>query len=166
MQKDHKNKKPELKSLHDENDSSWWSNCGIPDTWEEPEPVAPFEEEAAIFEMPLGARISTGTADPLQHIDINRIERIKESYTLLCQFSPIELKILLNLKRNTSPKAWSLREDLVVLTFPAGNRELADKLHDRNKEAVKKRLQLLRSKGLSKRISDMPDSDVPATPAG
>ncbi len=45
----------------------------------------------------------------------------------------------MNLKRNTSPKAWTLREDLVVLTLAMSNREIADFLKDRNKEAVKKR---------------------------
>lgn len=88
----------------------------------------------------------------------SRLDQIKESHSLLRQFSPKELKILLNLKRNTSPKAWTLREDLVVLTLPMSNREIADLLHDRNKEAVKKRLQLLRSKGLTKRR----DSDAPS----
>ena len=80
-----------------------------------------------------------------------RLDRIKESHVLLQQFSPKELKTLMNLKRNTSPKAWTLREDLVVLSLPLSNREIADILNDRNKEAVKKRLQLLRSKGLTKR---------------
>jgi len=80
-----------------------------------------------------------------------RLDQIKESHALLRQFTPRELKILTTLKRNTSTKAWSLREDLVVLTLPMSNRELAHLLNDRNKEAVKKRLQLLRSKGLSKR---------------
>ena len=80
-----------------------------------------------------------------------RLERIKESHVLLQQFTPKELKILMNLKRNTSPKAWTLREDLVVLSLPLSNREIAEILNDRNKEAVKKRLQLLRSKGLTKR---------------
>lgn len=80
-----------------------------------------------------------------------RLDHIKESHALLRQFTPRELKILTNLKRNTSTKAWSLREDLVVLTLAMSNRELADLLRERNKEAVKKRLQLLRSKGLSKR---------------
>lgn len=81
----------------------------------------------------------------------SRLEQIKESHLLLRQFTAKELKILLNLKRNTSPKAWTLREDLVVLTLAMSNREIADLLQDRNKEAVKKRLQLLRSKGLTKR---------------
>jgi len=80
-----------------------------------------------------------------------RLDQIKESHALLRQFTPRELKILTTLKRNTSTKAWSLREDLVVLTLAMSNRELAHLLNDRNKEAVKKRLQLLRSKGLSKR---------------
>jgi len=83
-----------------------------------------------------------------------RVERIKESYALLKQFTPKELKLLLNLKRNSSTKAWTLREDLVVLTLPASNRAIAAILKGRNKEAVKKRLQLLRSKGLGKRVSE------------
>ena len=81
----------------------------------------------------------------------SRVDRIKESHALLQQFNVKELKLLMNLKRNTSPKAWTLREDLVVLTLPMSNREIAEILKDRNKEAVKKRLQLLRSKGLNKR---------------
>ncbi|MDQ7785479.1 MAG: hypothetical protein RDU20_21535 [Desulfomonilaceae bacterium] len=81
-----------------------------------------------------------------------RLERIKQSHSLLKQFTPNELKVLMNLKRNTSPKAWTLREDLVVLTLHLSNREIAELLKDRNKEAVKKRLQLLRSKGLAKRM--------------
>jgi hypothetical protein len=83
-----------------------------------------------------------------------RLGRIKQSHALLSQFTPKELKILKSLKRNTSPKAWTLREDLVVLTLNLSNREIADLLTDRNKEAVKKRLQLLRSKGLTKRPID------------
>ena len=84
----------------------------------------------------------------------SRLEQIRESHALLRQFTPKELKILMNLKRNTSPKAWTLREDLVVLTLSMSNREIAEILTDRNKEAVKKRLQLLRSKGLTKRIKE------------
>lgn len=83
-----------------------------------------------------------------------RLDRIRQSHARLRQFTPKELKILMNLKRNTSPKAWTLREDLVVLTLNLSNREIAEILKDRNKEAVKKRLQLLRSKGLRKRESD------------
>lgn len=84
----------------------------------------------------------------------NRLDQIKQSHTLLRQFSQKELKLLMNLKRNTSPKAWTLREDLVVLSIPKSNREIAEILKGRNKEAVKKRLQLLRSKGLTKRSRD------------
>ncbi len=91
----------------------------------------------------------------------NRIDRIKESHVLLRQFTAKELKTLLNLKRNTSPKAWTLREDLVVLTLPLSNREIAEILKDRNKEAVKKRLQLLRSKGLTKRAYEPPPKQQP-----
>jgi hypothetical protein len=80
-----------------------------------------------------------------------RVDLIQESHTLLKGFNAQELKILINLKRNTSPKAWSLREDLIVLTLPMSNREIAEVLKGRNKEAVKKRLQLLKSKGLIKR---------------
>jgi hypothetical protein len=84
----------------------------------------------------------------------SRLEQIRESHALLRHFTPKELKVLMNLKRNTSPKAWTLREDLVVLTLSMSNREIAEILTDRNKEAVKKRLQLLRSKGLTKRIKE------------
>jgi len=84
----------------------------------------------------------------------NRLDQIKQSHALLRQFSQKELKLLMNLKRNTSPKAWTLREDLVVLSIPKSNREIAEILKGRNKEAVKKRLQLLRSKGLTKRSRD------------
>jgi hypothetical protein len=83
-----------------------------------------------------------------------RLEKIQQSHALLQHFNSKELRTLLNLKRNTSPKAWTLREDLVVLLLPHSNREIAAILQDRNKEAVKKRLQLLRSKGLVKRVSD------------
>lgn len=92
---------------------------------------------------------------PIQFPD-ERLYQIKESHELLKQFTPKELKILLNLKRNTSPKAWTVREDLVVLTLPKSNREIAELLKDRNKEAVKKRLQLLKSKGLTKRVPEGP----------
>lgn len=89
-----------------------------------------------------------------ENIAGSRVDGIKESHALLGQFSMKELKTLMNLKRNTSPKAWTLREDLVVLSLPMSNREIAGVLKDRNKEAVKKRLQLLRSKGLNKRSRD------------
>lgn len=93
-----------------------------------------------------------GSADTAQ----NRLDRIKESHELLEKFSQDEIKTLLNLKRNTSPKAWTLREDLIVLSVSLSNREIADILKGRNKEAVKKRLQLLRSKGLKKRTPEPP----------
>lgn len=88
----------------------------------------------------------------------DRLDQIKESHELLKQFTAKELKTLLNLKRNTSPKAWTVREDLVVLTLAKSNREIAEFLKDRNKEAVKKRLQLLKSKGLTKRAPESPPS--------
>ncbi len=90
-----------------------------------------------------------------------RVNRIRESYFLLKQFSPRELKILMGLKRNTSPKAWTLREDLMILTLSQNNREIAEALRERNKEAVKKRLQLLRSKGLGKRVIEPPPQSPP-----
>ncbi|MBM3302044.1 MAG: hypothetical protein FJY85_19100 [Deltaproteobacteria bacterium] len=95
----------------------------------------------------------------------NRVDRIKQSHALLRQFTPKELRILLSLKRNTSSKAWTLREDLVVLTLGLTNREIADLLKDRNKEAVKKRLQLLRSKGLTKRQIEPPAPRPESLPA-
>jgi hypothetical protein len=97
--------------------------------------------------------IATGVIDPSVR---TRLEQIKESHALLQQFSARELKILLNMKRNASTKSWTLREDLVVLTLSCSNREIAGLLRERNKEAVKKRLQLLKSKGLSKRPREAP----------
>ncbi len=88
---------------------------------------------------------------PQDSATMTRLEWIKESHALLGQFNSKELKTLMSLKRNTSPKAWTLREDLMVLSLAVSNREMAGVLKDRNKEAVKKRLQLLRSKGLLKR---------------
>jgi hypothetical protein len=108
--------------------------------WLEPDGTAEYETEDHYFVGP--------------SVDIvlkKRLELIKESHSLLKQFTAKELQILIDLKRNTSPKAWSLREDLVVLTVPMSNRGIAEMLKDRNKEAVKKRLQLLKSKGLNKR---------------
>jgi len=152
--KDRKTKKTKSEAIVTDSGAPWWSDAKDLDGWPEPEPHAELEVEEDFFEprvsgvsLPFGL---PGAGD--------RLEQIKESHALLRQFSPKELKTLLNLKRNTSPKAWSLREDLVVLTLPASNREIADLLTDRNKEAVKKRLQLLRSKGLSKRQPESPTS--------
>lgn len=92
--------------------------------------------------------------------EMNRTDRIRESYTLLRPFTSKELKILMNLKRNTSQKAWTLREDLIVLSLPLSNREIAEVLVERNKEAVKKRLQLLKSKGLHKRLIEVPPPET------
>ena len=112
-------------------------------------------DPAASSEVGGGTHVSGLSANA--HAE-SRLERIKQSHALLSQFSPQELKTLMNLKRNTSPKAWTLREDLVVLTLHLSNREIAEILKDRNKEAVKKRLQLLRSKGLTKRQPTPPTS--------
>ncbi|MGO9572158.1 MAG: hypothetical protein ACLP5H_31950, partial [Desulfomonilaceae bacterium] len=133
----------------------WWTDPKDPDAWPEPEAHEELEPEDEFFVEPRipGIPLEPGMAGPS-----DRLEQIKESHSLLRQFTPKELKTLLNLKRNTSPKAWSLREDLVVLTLPASNREIAELLTDRNKEAVKKRLQLLRSKGLSKRQPEASNS--------
>jgi hypothetical protein len=108
------------------------------DAWMDEEPPVPFSADGR------GAFSGASKMD-------SRLESIKQSHSLLKQFTAKELKLLMNLKRNTSPKAWTLREDLVVLTLHLSNREIAETLTDRNKEAVKKRLQLLRSKGLAKR---------------
>ena len=113
--------------------------------WLEPNGAAEYETEDHYFVGP-----------PLDIALKKRLELIKESHSLLKQFTAKELQILIDLKRNTSPKAWSLREDLMVLTVPMSNRGIAEMLRERNKEAVKKRLQLLKSKGLAKR--PMPNS--------
>lgn len=113
------------------------------DPWLEVEKIDVTEQNEGILGMPPAPAEGHG---PRLRLDV-----IKESHALLRQFTAKELKVLMNLKRNTSPKAWTLREDLVVLTLNLSNREIAEILQDRNKEAVKKRLQLLKSKGLAKR---------------
>lgn len=122
-----------------------WASDRDYEGWLEPNRTAEFETEDHYFVGP-----------PLDIALKKRLELIKESHSLLKQFTAKELQILIDLKRNTSPKAWSLREDLMVLTVPMSNRGIAEMLKDRNKEAVKKRLQLLKSKGLAKR--PMPNS--------
>jgi len=153
--KDRKSKKGKSEGVAADSSVPWWSDPKDPDAWPEPESHEELESEDEFFVEPRipGIPLEAGMAGPS-----DRLEQIKQSHALLRQFTPKELKTLLNLKRNTSPKAWSLREDLVVLTLPASNREIAELLTDRNKEAVKKRLQLLRSKGLSKRQPEPPAS--------
>jgi hypothetical protein len=133
--------KPIAVELDAEPDAHWWPNGKDFDGW-----LTDDTDAEVIVDEALMAPLPT-EADYLKQ----RLEWIKESHELLKQFTPRELKALLTLKRNTSPKAWTLREDLLVLTMSASNKEIADQLKDRNKEAVKKRLQLLKSKGLSKR---------------
>lgn len=77
----------------------------------------------------------------------------------------MELKVLMGLKRNSSSKSWTVREDLMILTLTMSNREIAEQLQERNKEAVKKRLQLLRSKGLCKRMPEPPVNPAPVPEA-
>jgi hypothetical protein len=148
-EKDRKGKKNKTDGIGPDSDAQWWTDGKDFDSWLEPEPTADFDADDHFFEPPV---------PPIPELrgPKNRLERIKESHALLRQFSSKELKVLMTLKRNTSPKAWTLREDLVVLTLPMSNREIADLLQDRNKEAVKKRLQLLRSKGLIKRQTEPP----------
>jgi len=134
--------------------AQWWPDSRELEPWLNGEPAAEFDAEEDFIRGSTPEDIASRT----------RLHRIKESYELLRQFTPKELKVLTNLKRNTSPKAWSLREDLVVLTLAMSNREIAELLQDRNKEAVKKRLQLLKSKGLSKRQPESPAPSV--TPSG
>jgi hypothetical protein len=122
----------------------WGSSAKAYGTWFEPMPDEELETGASFFQSPV-RQIMAGR---------ERLDRIKESYDLLKQFTVTELKILLTLKRNGSPKGWTLREDLLVLTSTRTTREVAEALQARNKEAVKKRLQLLRSKGLIRRQSD------------
>jgi hypothetical protein len=132
----------------------WWSDSRDIDSWLDSDTDRHFDVDEE-FSMP-----QAGAEDVASR---NRLDRIKESHALLKQFTFKELKILLNLKRNTSPKAWTLREDLVVLTLGRSNREIAGMLQDRNKEAVKKRLQLLKSKGLAKRQPEPASNQAPAS---
>jgi hypothetical protein len=134
--------------------AQWWPDSRELEPWLNGESAAEFDTEEDFISATAPEDIAART----------RLERIKQSYELLRQFTPKELKVLMSLKRNTSPKAWTLREDLVVLTLALSNREIAEVLQDRNKEAVKKRLQLLKSKGLAKR---QPESLAPAAaPSG
>lgn len=125
-----------------EPNQAWWSDSSDGTDW--------LDHDSNHFDSDMNGIISPVIVDSLNFTS-GRVASIRESHALLSQFSQKELKILMSLKRNTSPKAWTLREDLVVLTLAMSNREIAEVLTDRNKEAVKKRLQLLRSKGLSKR---------------
>jgi hypothetical protein len=145
-EKDRKAKKSRTEVVKTDTDPQWWSDSAEFDGWLDHEPTNGFEPNGTPFVAPI--------PDSTDAASRNRIDFIKESHSLLRQFTQKELKILMNLKRNTSPKAWTLREDLVVLTLSMSNREIADVLKDRNKEAVKKRLQLLRSKGLNKRLME------------
>jgi len=111
------------------------------ESWLEPDGTGEFEPEENHF-------VQVPALDTALK---KRLELIKQSHSFLKQFTINELQILIDLKRNTSPKAWSLREDLMILTVQMSNRGIAEILKDRNKEAVKKRLQLLKSKGLAKR---------------
>jgi DNA-binding MarR family transcriptional regulator len=122
----------------------WWSSAKAYGTWFETAPDDEFETDTSFLHSPV-RQLMAGR---------DRLDRIKESYGLLKQFTVTELRILLALKRNGSPKGWTLREDLLVLTSTRTSREVAEALQARNKEAVKKRLQLLRSKGLLRRQSD------------
>ncbi len=129
-------------------EAPWWNTAKGYEDWFEPDPHEEFETDTSFLQSPVRQVVAGG----------DRLDRIKESYELLKQFTANELKILLALKRNGSPKGWTLREDLMVLTSTRTSREVAEALQDRNKEAVKKRLQLLRSKGLLRRQTDG-DSD-------
>jgi len=137
-------KEIETGDIESDHDQQFWDHSKDIDSWGGPESASRLVANHEIVVL--------GPADA--GAPKNRVDHIKESYALLRQFNPKELKVLMNLKRNTSPKAWSLREDLVVLTLHMSNREIAELLTDRNKEAVKKRLQLLKSKGLAKRQAE------------
>jgi hypothetical protein len=128
---------------HDEPvDVPWWSEDKDFVCWFEEEPTPEFEPEDGCFVIP---------SLPEDFALRKRLDQIKESHELLRQFSGKELKVLMTLKRNLCSKAWTLREDLLLLTLHSSTREIVEMLKDRNKEAVKKRLQLLKSKGLRKR---------------
>jgi hypothetical protein len=146
--KDRKGKKNKLESVPTviEESESWWEEDKPFDAWFINEDNHEHQVDVALLGPPA-----------LKAESKDRIEIIKRSYDLLKQFTQSELKVLLTLKRNTSPKAWTVREDLLVLTLSASNKETAELLQYRNKEAVKKRLQLLRAKGLDKRDPDSAD---------
>lgn len=145
-----KNRKGRIEVPRAHEDTVTWSTERDFEAWLDPDATAEFETDDHYF--PLAA-----VDDSLKE----RLEMIKESHALLKQFTPRELKALIDLKRNTSPKAWTLREDLVVLTLQLSNREIAELLKERNKEAVKKRLQLLKTKGLAKRQNPSPQGTPP-----
>lgn len=139
--KERKGKKPKPSGFPGPAETGWWTEDREFETWLDNDAVAEFDTDEAYLTP---SAVTDGSLKL-------RLDHIKQSHELLKQFSPKELRLLLNLKRNTSAKAWSLREDLLVLTVPLSNREISEMLTDRNKEAVKKRLQLLKSKGLAKR---------------
>jgi len=145
VDKERKSKKTKTEVVEADHKSQWGPDTKDLDPWFDADGTAEFDSEVDHVVIPPPPPVPDA---------YNRLERIKESHGLLRQFTPKELKILLNLTRNTSPKAWTLREDLIVLTLQSSNREIAELLKDRNKEAVKKRLQLLKSKGLTKRPPD------------
>lgn len=144
VDKERKSKKSRTEGVESVQKSQWWHDPKEFESWFDPDGTAEFDSDVDHVVIP----------PPPTQIAQDRLERIKESHGLLKQFTAKELKILLNLTRNTSPKAWTLREDLMVLTLQSSNREIAELLKERNKEAVKKRLQLLKSKGLTKRQPD------------
>lgn len=145
--KQRKSRKGRIEAPKAHEDTLTWSTDREFETWIDPDTTAEFETDDHYF--PLG---------PVDNGLKLRLEMIKQSHALLKQFTPREMKVLIDLKRNTSPKAWTLREDLVVLTLQLSNREIAELLKERNKEAVKKRLQLLKNKGLAKRLNSSPQS--------
>ncbi len=126
----------------------WWEDDQDIESWFEPKTAVEFDPDNHILPSPL-----------IPGRQNERVNSIRRSYDLLKQFTAEELRVLLDLKRNTSTKAWTLREDLLVLTSTQSNSELAEMLNARNKEAIKKRLQLLKSKGLIRRHPEA-DEDV------
>lgn len=126
---------------HFEADEGWWSDDREFSGWMEGENSEEFEVDETYF-LPRLA---------VDEIFKKRLEQIKQSHALLSQFTPSEIRILLELKRSGGPNAWTIHEDLLLLTLPESNEKLAEMLNRPNKEAVKKRLQLLRSKGLFRR---------------
>lgn len=88
----------------------------------------------------------------------SRREEIRSSHARLRMFAPWELQVLLTLKRPPGPKGWTLREDILILTAPVEEWELSKTFPERNIASVKKRLQLLKSKGLAERRTQEPAS--------
>lgn len=126
-------------------------------------PADPQEQDLTAAIIPESGDL-TETCEPTMDETVcvmtNRVAAIAQSHALIKQFTYDELKILLSLKRSQDPQAWTLREDLIALTCECNNTPEPEKaLPDRNRVAVKRRLQHLRIKGLFRRQPGFEDDE-------